>query len=111
MGDGFNTKTGGFVAPKSGVYQFISTAVMASIPKNADSFNVVEFELTLEERVKEDTEVVGKSTSTKEAGKSMTIAATLKLKKGDKIYMATQQGGGYEIKWASFTGSLLEAEQ
>ena len=57
-----------------------------------------------------DEEAVGQST-TKEAGNSIAISATLKLKKGDKIYMIAQQGGGYEIKWASFSGSLLlEAE-
>ena len=82
---------------------------MASIPKNADPSAIVEFELTKVDSISKDEEAVSQST-TKEAGNSMVISATLKLKKCDKIYMIATQGGGYEVKWASLTGSLLKAE-
>jgi len=110
VGDHFYDKLGSFSAPKPGIYQFICTMVMASIPKNADPSSFIELELTLTDLVRTPMSSVpiGKS-STKEVGNSMTIAVTVKLKKSDQICLTTQQGGGYEIKWASFTGSLLEA--
>jgi len=104
MGESFIEKSGWFIAPKTGVYQFICTTVMASIPKTL--YPIVEIELILMDSITKDEESVGQST-TKEAGNSMVISATLKLKKGNKIYLITKQGGGYEIEWVSFSGSLL----
>jgi len=92
------------IAPKSGVYQFAFTSVFAGAAKNASSSIIVEL---FRVGSNTDGDVVGKSSTTAE-GNLLTIAATLKLTKGDKIVLATTQGSGYEIGWASFSGSLLQ---
>ena len=101
---------GAFVAPKSGVYQFFFTMIMASIPKNSIATVSLVLKSSLHARDSKG-ELVVSSSSTKEAGNSMAIGATLKLAKNDKILFATMQGGGYEIHSASFSGSLLEELQ
>ena len=111
-GDVFVEKKGPramFLAPKAGVYQFTFTSVMASIPKNTNSPFIVNLILSgPSATIGNDT--VGRS-STKEEGNSMAIAATLKLKKGDHIFLEAKLGPGSEIRWASFSGSLLEADE
>lgn len=97
MGEAFHKNT--FIVPKPGVYRFIFTLVMASIPSKKSTTVT----LCLNSLIN----VVGKS-STNKAGNSLTIEATLKLQKGDKIYLASHLGGGFQISWASFSGSLLD---
>ena len=113
MGNAFLTRNqdhqGRFVAPKAGVYQFFFTSVMSSIPKNVSSVSVY---LILRTGLSaSDGSIMGSmvgSSGTKEEGNSMVIAATLKLKKGDHIFLTAQQGFGYKFEFASFCGSLLE---
>jgi len=92
------------IAPKSGIYQFAFTSVFAGVAKNASSSITVEL---FRMGSNTDGDVVGKSSTTAE-GNSMAITATLKLTKGDKIVLVAAQGSGYEVGWASFSGSLLE---
>ena len=98
MGSAFNGKAGTFTAPINGVYQFIfkgttskkvSSAVIALF-RNSDSL-----------------------TYTKPSADSNVIVATLKLTKGDRIYLKTLIGNGNILtllgdSTASFSGSLLE---
>ena len=105
MGEAFNEQNGIFTATKYGVYQFIFTMVMANIPiRTTRATNAV---LVLKNRNNADGSVVGKS-STKEAGNSIAIEATLKLDQDDQISVMTMLGAGYGIEWASFSGSLLK---
>jgi len=82
---------------------------MSSIPKNVSSLSDYLI-LRTGSTVFNDSimgSIVG-SSGTKEAGNSMVIAATSKLKKGDHIFLTKQQGFGYKIGFAFFSGSLLE---
>ena len=113
MGNAFLTinqdPKGRFIAPKVGVYQFLFTSVMSSIPKNVSSVSV--YLILRTGSTSFDDSLMGSivgSSGTKEEGNSMVIAATLKLKKGDHIFLTAQQGFGYKFGFTSFSGSLLE---
>jgi len=77
---------------------------MASVPKNSSSLII--FNLIL--RGPSATRGVMKSLANR--GRRSAIAATLKLKKGDHIFLVTLIGPSCEMRWAYFSGSLLEAE-
>ena len=98
MGRAFNEKTGTFTAPINGVYQFIFkgttskevSSVVIGLFRNSDLL-----------------------TYTKPSADSNVIVATLKLTKGDRIYLKTLIGNGNILtllgdSTASFSGSLLE---
>jgi len=86
--------------------------VMASIPKSATATVSMLLKGSNDINSTDRTaDVIVSSLSTKEAGNSVVIGATLKLAKGNRIYFVTKEGGGYEILSASFSGSLLEELQ
>jgi len=108
MGGGMvmgNGRRDTFASPKSGIYQFFFTIIMESIPRNASSV------VSLHHRKsnQSDHEPISKS-STTGAGNSIAIGTILKLGKEDNVFLLTKLGQGYQILEASFSGSLLEAE-
>jgi len=99
MGDSFDVKKGIFMAPKSGVYQFIFTLrIINEIPLKSISSPIY---LILNKEG-----FLSKSHLMKE-GSSM-IEVTTKLKQADLVYIKVPLGDGLENNWASFSGSLLE---
>jgi len=98
-----------FVASIPGVYHFFFTLVMASIPKNATATVSMVLKGSNDINSTDRTaDVIASNSSTNNVGNSVVIGATLKLAKGNRIYFVTEEGGGFQIFSASFSGSLLE---
>jgi len=98
MGSAFNGNAGTFTAPINGVYQFIFKGTTS---KEVSSVVIVLFR---------NSDLL---TYTKPSADSNVIVATLKLTKGDRIYLKTLMGNGNILSLrgdstVSFSGSLLE---
>lgn len=110
MGGSFNESTGVFTAPKSGIYQFIFSGTFSTLNSNN---KMVFIHLYL------NSTVVGIATSPKNRDQDWFsfVEATLKLKRGDIIYLkptdffqliVTNDGKSFDNQFCvSFSGSLL----
>ena len=97
LNSGFQFKSG-FVKvsiPKSGVYQFVYTAVMNTVDGTVS--NVI---------LAHDNVRIAQSRSLNSG--NVVVEAILKANLGDKIHVRSEIGNGTSIVWASFSGALLE---
>lgn len=102
LGTAFDATKGVFTAPKSGVYQFIFKGSIRVI-KSKQKFGFL-IELFHNENV------IGNSIIAEEDQVTM-IEATLKVNRGDRIFLKTSIGDGILMNGGSstsFSGSLLE---
>lgn len=123
MGKAFDPKTSIFTVPISGIYQFIFRGALINsqygVSKNKKS-NEMELEPERISLMVND-RVVGAAADNAESPNlvafSVMIEATLKLNRGDRVYLKPKRlslmvavGGNYE-NCTSFSGSLLIAEE
>jgi len=97
LNSGFQFKSG-FVTvpiPKSGLYQFVYTAIMNT--SDGAVSNVI---------LSQGNMKIAQSRSLNSG--NVVVEATLKANLGDKIHVRSEIGNGTSIQWASFSGSLLE---
>ncbi len=97
LNSGFKFKSG-FVTvpiPKSGVYQFVYTAVMNTTDRAVS--NVL---------LANGNRNIAQSRSLNSG--NLMVQAILKANLGDNIYVRSDIGNGASIQWASFSGTLLE---
>jgi len=99
IGEAFDVTRGIFMAPKSGVYQFIFTLKMNVIPLDS-TITSSPILLGLNKQL-----FLGKSFPMKEG--TSVIEVTTKLKLADLVYVRVRLDGDLN-NWASFSGSLLE---
>jgi len=102
-GGGMNLKSGVFTAPKAGIY-----VISFSILKNGYKFDYMEIILRL------NGVGIGSSTAgVNLAANSATLQSTLKLKKGDRVYLWKTKGdlsSSCSVYCHHFTGSLMEED-
>ena len=97
LNSGFQFKSGFATVPipKSGVYQFVYTAIMNTTNRVVSNVHLAQNDI-----------IIARSRSLNSG--NVMVEATLKANLGDKIYVSSDIGNGASIQWASFSGSLLE---